>query len=67
MSNNAVEWDGTIQRFEFIYEACWRAAKQFLYDIEGVDVAPQKSVICSSRQIQLYVEEVIHALNMVNY
>jgi len=64
---NDVERDATIQRFEFTYEACWKAAKQFLYDVEGVDVGAPKSVIRSSRQIDLFDEgEAILALNMVN-
>ena len=64
---NDVERDATIQRFEFTYEACWKAAKQFLFDIEGIDVGSPKSVIRSSRQINLFDdEETILGLNMAN-
>ncbi|WP_257351111.1 nucleotidyltransferase substrate binding protein [Pseudalkalibacillus decolorationis] len=64
---NSVERDASIQRFEFTFEACWKAAKQFLYDIEGIDVSSPKGVIRSSRETNLFTdEEAIQALNMVN-
>jgi nucleotidyltransferase substrate binding protein (TIGR01987 family) len=64
---NDVERDASIQRFEFTFEACWKAAKQYLYDIEGVDVGSPKSVIRSSREINIFNdEEAIVALKMVN-
>ncbi|SEA91664.1 Nucleotidyltransferase substrate binding protein like [Thalassobacillus cyri] len=47
---NDVERDAAIQRFEFSFEASWKAAKQYLYDIEGVDVGSPKSVIRSCRE-----------------
>ncbi|MFZ3590072.1 HI0074 family nucleotidyltransferase substrate-binding subunit [Bacillus sp. DJP31] len=64
---NDVERDACIQRFEFTYEACWKAAKQYLYDIEGIDVGSPKSVIRSCREMNLFQEEeTILALKMVN-
>jgi len=30
--------DATIQRFEYSFEAMWKAAKQYLNDIEGLDL-----------------------------
>ncbi len=30
--------DAAIQRFEFTFEASWKAAKQYLYDVEGLDI-----------------------------
>ncbi|WP_221568700.1 HI0074 family nucleotidyltransferase substrate-binding subunit [Alkalihalobacillus sp. TS-13] len=64
---NSVERDASIQRFEFTFEACWKAAKQFLYDIEGIDVGSPKGVIRSSREINLFTdEEAIQALKMVD-
>lgn len=64
---NDVERDASIQRFEFSFEACWKAAKQYLYDIEGIDVGSPKGVIRSSREINLFDEhETILGLNMVN-
>ncbi|WP_156911800.1 nucleotidyltransferase substrate binding protein [Salibacterium aidingense] len=62
-----VERDGAIQRFEFTFEACWKTAKQYLYDREGLDIGSPKGVIRSSREVNLFnEEETIPALNMVN-
>lgn len=64
---NDVERDASIQRFEFTFEAVWKAAKQYLYDIEGIDIGSPKGVIRSCREIHLFdEEETILALNMVN-
>lgn len=64
---NEIERDAAIQRFEFSFEACWKAAKQFLYDIEGMDIASPKGVIRSLREVNLLSEEdTILGLNMVN-
>lgn len=64
---NDVDRDASIHRFKFTYEACWKAAKQFLYDKEGIDVGSPKGVIRSCREIHLFdEEETILALNMVN-
>lgn len=64
---NEVERDACIQRFEFSFEACWKAAKQFLFDIEGIDMASPKGVIRSLREINLLSDEqTILGLNMVN-
>jgi Nucleotidyltransferase substrate binding protein like len=32
-SPTAIERDAAIQRFEFTFEAVWKAAKQFLFDL----------------------------------
>ncbi|WP_416148293.1 HI0074 family nucleotidyltransferase substrate-binding subunit [Salipaludibacillus sp. HK11] len=62
-----VERDASIQRFEFSYEACWKAAKQYLFDMEGLYIGSPKGVIRSSREVNLLNEkEAITALNMVN-
>lgn len=64
---NDIERDTTIQRFKFTFQACWKAAKQHLYDIEGIDIGSPESVIRSYREINLYSdEETILGLNMVN-
>ncbi|MEK5038115.1 HI0074 family nucleotidyltransferase substrate-binding subunit [Sporosarcina sp. FSL K6-3457] len=64
---NDVERDALIQRFEFTFEASWKAAKQYLYDIEGIDIGSPKGVIRSCREITLFDdEETILALQMVN-
>lgn len=62
-----IERDASIQRFEFTFEACWKAAKHFLYDVEGLDVGSPKGVIRSSREVGLLGEgETTLALTMVN-
>jgi nucleotidyltransferase substrate binding protein (TIGR01987 family) len=64
---NSVERDATIQRFEFSFEACWKAAKQYLFDVEGVDVASPKGVIRSLRENNILTEEeAIKGIQMVN-
>ncbi|WP_407272366.1 HI0074 family nucleotidyltransferase substrate-binding subunit [Radiobacillus sp. PE A8.2] len=64
---NDIERDASIQRFEFTFEACWKAAKQYLYDVEGLDVASPKAVIRSLRETNILTdEEAIVGLNMVN-
>lgn len=32
-----IERDAAIQRFEFTFEACWKAAKEVLFEREGID------------------------------
>jgi nucleotidyltransferase substrate binding protein (TIGR01987 family) len=62
-----IERDATIQRFEFTFEACWKAAKQYLYDVEGIDVASPKGVMRSLRESGLLSdEEAIVGLKMVD-
>lgn len=64
---NAVERDATIQRFKSTFEITWKTAKQYLYDVEGIEVASPKGVIRSCREVNLFNdEETILALNMVN-
>ncbi|MCJ7840134.1 nucleotidyltransferase substrate binding protein [Lederbergia sp. NSJ-179] len=62
-----VERDACIQRFEFTFEACWKVGKQYLYDIEGIDVGSPKAVIRSCREVKILdEEEAILGLQMVN-
>lgn len=64
---NSIERDASIQRFKFTFEAVWKAAKQWLYDVEGLDVGSPKSVIRTFREIGLFDEETtVLALQMVN-
>jgi len=66
-SPSSIERDAAIQRFEYTFEAMWKAAKQVLLDMEGVDVASPKGVIRSCREVQLLnEEEAIDALQMVD-
>ncbi|MFA1821371.1 nucleotidyltransferase substrate binding protein [Virgibacillus oceani] len=53
---------------EYSFEACWKASKQFLYKIEGIDIGSPKGVIRSSREVGLFSEEEsILGLNMVDH
>lgn len=64
---SAIERDAAIQRFEFSFEACWKASKQYLYIVEGIDIGSPKGVIRSSREVGLFSdEETILGLNMVD-
>lgn len=56
-----------ILRFQYSFEACWKAAKQYLYDVEGLDIGSPKGVIRSFREIGIFSEdETILGLEMVN-
>jgi nucleotidyltransferase substrate binding protein (TIGR01987 family) len=40
-----IERDAAIQRFEYTFEATWKAAQRFLRVVEGVEAGSPKSVI----------------------
>ncbi|MDG5471335.1 HI0074 family nucleotidyltransferase substrate-binding subunit [Jeotgalibacillus sp. ET6] len=64
---NEIERDAAIQRFKNSFEACWKAAKEFLYNVEGIDVGSPKGVIRSCREVNLLQEdETTLGLKMVN-
>ncbi|GAE94592.1 nucleotidyltransferase [Gracilibacillus boraciitolerans JCM 21714] len=64
---NDIVRDAAIQRFEFTFEASWKAAKQYLYDIEGLDLGSPKGVIRCCREVGLLSDdETILALKMVD-
>jgi nucleotidyltransferase substrate binding protein (TIGR01987 family) len=48
-----VERDAAIQRFEYSFEATWKAAQRFLYAFEGVDAGSPKSCVRASREAGL--------------
>lgn len=52
-----IERDASIQRFEYTFEAAWKLGKQFLYDIEGIDIGSPKGVIRSFREINIFSNE----------
>jgi nucleotidyltransferase substrate binding protein (TIGR01987 family) len=63
----AIERDAAIQRFEFTFEAIWKAAKEFLFEYEGIDVGSPKGVIRSCREVGILTEEqTITALEMAD-
>lgn len=63
----AIERDAAIQRFEFTFEAVWKAAKQVLFEREGIDAGSPKGVIRSCREVGILTEDqTITALEMVD-
>lgn len=52
-----VERDALIKRFEFSFEILWKCAKDYLYEVDGVDAASPKKVIRSSRESGLLGDE----------
>ena len=49
--------DAAIQRFEYSFEAVWKAARTYLFEIEGIDVASPKKVLRQSRNLGLLSDE----------
>ncbi|MFQ5844528.1 MAG: nucleotidyltransferase substrate binding protein [Planctomycetota bacterium] len=50
---SAVERDAAIQRFEYTFEAVWKAAQRFLLVVEGAAVGSPKACIRASRDVEL--------------
>lgn len=64
---NAIERDATIQRFEYSFEAVWKAVKRHLNLVEGIDVSSSKAVIRASLEVGLLDETTCRqALAMVD-
>ncbi|BBB91671.1 MAG TPA: HI0074 family nucleotidyltransferase substrate-binding subunit [Methylomusa anaerophila] len=62
-----LERDAGIQRFEFSFEAVWKAAQAFLTGHEGLDAASPKGVIRYCREVGLLNDdETIMALHMAD-
>ena len=62
-----IERDAVIQRFEFTFEAVWKAAQFHLLQVEGLDVASPKAVIRACREVGLLDEqEATQALQMAD-
>ncbi len=62
-----IERDAVIQRFEFTFEAVWKAAQFYLLQVEGLDVASPKGVIRTCREVGLLDEqEAAQALQMAD-
>ncbi|MBW1863263.1 MAG: nucleotidyltransferase substrate binding protein [Deltaproteobacteria bacterium] len=54
-SPTIVERDAAIQRFEYTFEAVWKAGKAFLREIEGLEIGAPKGVIRGFLQVGLAV------------
>ncbi len=62
-----VERDAAIQRFEYTFEAVWKAGKSFLREIEGIEIGSPKGVVRGFLQVGLFTEDqTILALSMVD-
>ncbi len=62
-----LERDAIIQRFEFTFEAVWKAAQAYLFMVEGIDLASPKGVIRACREIGLLDDtEALLALKMAD-
>jgi nucleotidyltransferase substrate binding protein (TIGR01987 family) len=60
-----VERDAAIQRFEYTFEATWKAAQNFLSEVEGLTANSPKSAVRACWQAGLLNEENAHlALQM---
>ena len=49
--------DAAIQRFEYTFEAIWKAAQLYLREVEGMQLGSPKSVIRTSMQTGLLSED----------
>lgn len=66
-SPTKVERDAAIHRFEYTFEACWKAAQRHLAVVEGLTVGSPKACVRASREVGLLSEEqVIVGLEMVD-
>jgi nucleotidyltransferase substrate binding protein (TIGR01987 family) len=54
---SAVVRDAAIQRFEYTFEATWKAAQIYLREIEGLEVASPKGAVRLSLQVGIVGEE----------
>ncbi len=64
---DAFQRDAALQRFEYTFEATWKAAQLFLSEIEGKAAGSPKSVIRSSREVGLLDDaQTIAALAMAD-
>lgn len=52
-----IERDAAIQRFEYSFEATWKAAQMYLREMEGVEQASPKGVIRASYQVRVLDEQ----------
>lgn len=52
-SPTKIERDAAIQRFEYTFEATWKAAQRFLRVVEGMEAGSPKAVIRACREAGL--------------
>lgn len=59
--------DASIQRFEYTFEATWKAAQAVLLDRFGIELASPKPVVRASLENGLLTEEARTGLAMVDH
>lgn len=57
-----VERDAAIQRFEYTFEATWKAAQLYLREVEGLEVGSPKRAARAGLQVGLFDEEQVRQL-----
>ena len=63
----SVERDAAIQRFEYTFEATWKAAQAYLREVEGLEAGSPKRVVRESRAVGLLDDgEAARALDMTD-
>lgn len=64
---SAVERDAALQRFEYTYEAVWKASQRYLLLREGMDLGSPKACIRAARDVELFSDaETERALAMAD-
>ncbi len=64
---SVIQRDAAIQRFEYSFEAVWKTARAYLFDIEGIDAASPKRVLRESGNVGLLPDEQVSlGLQMVD-
>ena len=53
-ARSKVERDAAIQRFEYTFEATWKAAQLFLREVEGLEVGSPKRAARAGLQVGLF-------------
>jgi nucleotidyltransferase substrate binding protein (TIGR01987 family) len=57
-----VERDAAIQRFEYTFEATWKAAQSYLREVEGLEVGSPKRAARAALQVGLFDAAHTHEL-----
>ena len=66
-SPSQLERDGAIQRFEYTFEACWKAVQHYMDEREGVPCGSPKACFRALGVVGLLdAAAVVHALRMVD-
>ena len=64
---SAIERDAALQRFEYTFEAVWKASQRYLLLREGMDLGSPKACIRAARDVELFSDaETERALAMAD-